>query len=111
MHSLHLVHASSSRSCLDVKWSAVIDGSRMLQHLLLCGRCENHERGCYDVDVLREWDEGNAERKRNQAVEQCHVLGIRGKAIISPYAELGMDVDKPHQLALVRRILASRGTL
>jgi len=35
-------------------------------------------------------------------------LGIRGKAIVSPYAELGMDVDKPHQLAIVRQALAAR---
>lgn len=35
-------------------------------------------------------------------------LSIRGKAIISPYAELGMDVDKPHHLAIVRQALAAR---
>jgi len=29
-------------------------------------------------------------------------LGIRGKAIIWPWAEAGMDVDKPHQLELLR---------
>jgi len=40
-----------------------------------------------------------AERQASQ------ILGCRGKAIISPYAELGMDVDKPHQLELVCRIL------
>jgi len=36
------------------------------------------------------------------------VLGIRGKAIVSPYAELAMDVDKPHHLELVRQELAGR---
>jgi len=39
------------------------------------------------------------------------LLGSPCKAVITPYAEIAMDVDKPHQLALVRRILASRGTL
>jgi len=29
-------------------------------------------------------------------------MEITGKAVISPYAELGMDVDKPHQLELLR---------
>lgn len=29
-------------------------------------------------------------------------MDITGKAVISPYAELGMDVDKPHQLELLR---------
>jgi hypothetical protein len=30
-------------------------------------------------------------------------LGIKGKAIIWPWAEAGMDVDKPHQLELLRQ--------
>ncbi len=32
-------------------------------------------------------------------------LGINGRAVISPYAELAMDVDKPGQLELVRNDL------
>ncbi len=34
-------------------------------------------------------------------------MDITGKAVLSPYAELGMDVDKPHQLEIVRAELAS----
>jgi GTP:adenosylcobinamide-phosphate guanylyltransferase len=34
-------------------------------------------------------------------------MNITGKAVISPYAELGMDVDKPHQLEIVRTELAN----
>jgi GTP:adenosylcobinamide-phosphate guanylyltransferase len=34
------------------------------------------------------------------------VLGITGKAIISPHAELAMDVDKPHHLQVVQAALA-----
>ena len=33
-------------------------------------------------------------------------LGVRGKVIVSPYAELAMDVDKPHHLELAREELA-----
>jgi len=33
------------------------------------------------------------------------VLGIRGKGIISPYAEVGVDVDKPSDLELAERVL------
>lgn len=33
------------------------------------------------------------------------ILGIRGKAIISEYAEIGVDVDKPEDLDLVRDYL------
>lgn len=35
-------------------------------------------------------------------------LKIRGKALLSPYAEIGMDVDKPHQLELLAADLAVR---
>jgi len=34
------------------------------------------------------------------------VLGLTGKAIISPHPELAMDVDKPHHLEVVRAALA-----
>jgi len=36
-------------------------------------------------------------------------LGIVGVATLSPYAELGMDADKPFQLEILRRDLASAG--
>jgi GTP:adenosylcobinamide-phosphate guanylyltransferase len=29
-------------------------------------------------------------------------LGIRGRAILCPYPEIGMDIDKPHQLDILR---------
>jgi GTP:adenosylcobinamide-phosphate guanylyltransferase len=35
----------------------------------------------------------------------CDVLNIRGRAVPSPYAEIGMDVDKPFQLEIARREL------
>lgn len=35
-------------------------------------------------------------------------LSIKGRAIVCPYAEVGMDVDKPHQLAIMRDDLAKR---
>lgn len=35
-------------------------------------------------------------------------LGIKGRAIVSPYAEIGMDIDKPHQLELVSADIQSR---
>ncbi len=34
-------------------------------------------------------------------------LGVRGKLLLPPYAELGMDADKPHQVDLLRRELAN----
>jgi GTP:adenosylcobinamide-phosphate guanylyltransferase len=35
-------------------------------------------------------------------------MDITGRAVFSPYAELGMDVDKPHQLEILRADLKSR---
>jgi hypothetical protein len=35
-------------------------------------------------------------------------LKITGQAIVCPYAEVGMDVDKPHQLELLRAYLQRR---
>jgi hypothetical protein len=35
-------------------------------------------------------------------------LGLQARVHLSPFAELGMDVDKPHQLELVRQDMAAR---
>ncbi|HIP96895.1 MAG TPA: hypothetical protein EYH32_06735 [Anaerolineae bacterium] len=37
------------------------------------------------------------------------ILGYPGRVVIAPYAELAMDVDKPHQLDLVRAELRRAG--
>jgi hypothetical protein len=45
----------------------------------------------------------------NQAVERVtRRLGLTGRAVLCPYAEVGMDVDKPHQLELIRKDLARK---
>lgn len=36
----------------------------------------------------------------------CNRIGIRGKAVVWPWAEAGMDVDKPHQLEMMRADLS-----
>ena len=35
-------------------------------------------------------------------------IGLRGRVIRSPYAEVAMDIDKPHQLEILRKDLAAR---
>jgi len=35
-------------------------------------------------------------------------LSLKGRAIVCPYPEIGMDVDKPHQLEIMRLDLAKR---
>jgi molybdopterin-guanine dinucleotide biosynthesis protein A len=36
----------------------------------------------------------------------CKRIGIKGRAIVWQYAEAGMDVDKPHQLEILREYLS-----
>ena len=44
-----------------------------------------------------------------KAVERvCEKLSIKGRALLNPYAEMAMDADKPHQLAILRRDLEVR---
>lgn len=38
----------------------------------------------------------------------CRKLSVEGRALISPYAEMAMDADKPHQLAILRKDLESQ---
>lgn len=38
----------------------------------------------------------------------CKRLQLKGKVLLCPFAELGMDVDKPHQLELVSNYLKDR---
>ena len=38
----------------------------------------------------------------------CKRIGIKGRAIVWPYAEACMDVDKPHQLEIMREDLAKQ---
>jgi len=39
----------------------------------------------------------------DQAVKRVSKrLGLKGRVILSPYAEIGMDIDKPHQLEILR---------
>ncbi len=35
-------------------------------------------------------------------------LNLRGRVIFNPYAEVGMDIDKPHQLEILRKDLAQQ---
>ncbi|HHX51815.1 MAG TPA: NTP transferase domain-containing protein [Clostridia bacterium] len=43
---------------------------------------------------------------REVEIKFSNLLGIKGEGVISRYPEVGIDVDKPSDLALVRRILA-----
>lgn len=38
----------------------------------------------------------------------CKRLGLQGKAVLCPYPEIGMDIDKPAQLEIMREYFAKR---
>ncbi len=45
----------------------------------------------------------------DQAVQKiCKRLSVTGKALICPFAEMAMDADKPHQIALLRDYLKGK---
>ena len=35
-------------------------------------------------------------------------LGVKGRPVLCPYAELGMDVDKPYQFEIIRKELEAK---
>jgi hypothetical protein len=47
--------------------------------------------------LLRRLSLPDAERRASAA------FGVNGRAVVAPYPELGMDVDKPHQYAICQR--------
>ena len=50
--------------------------------------------------LTRQLSLGDAEKRI------CKRLKVTGKALVNPYAEIGMDVDKPFQLEIMRKELA-----
>jgi len=57
----------------------------------------------YDTLLLLLFHAVSLESAVKRATKRLH---ITGRAILSPYAEVGMDVDKPHQLEILRADLA-----
>ncbi|MGI9952557.1 NTP transferase domain-containing protein [Moorellaceae bacterium AZ2] len=52
--------------------------------------------------VLRRLSLAEVERRFSE------LLGVRGVAVITPYPEIGVDVDKPDDLELARRVLSAK---
>jgi GTP:adenosylcobinamide-phosphate guanylyltransferase len=59
----------------------------------------------YDTLFLLLFRAISLDRAVEKATQRLH---LTGKAILCPYAEIGMDVDKPHQLEILRADLAQR---
>jgi GTP:adenosylcobinamide-phosphate guanylyltransferase len=57
----------------------------------------------YDTLILLLLKQLTIEKVINKVASQ---LNVKGRGIVCPYAEIGMDVDKPHQLEIVRADLS-----
>ena len=44
-------------------------------------------------------------RLKDAEAKACERMGIQGRAVLSPFAEIGMDVDKPFQFEIMREYL------
>ena len=81
------------------KWRALIGGRKTVwKQVRVIGL------GTLFLFAIRRLTIAGAERRASRA------LGLTGKAIISPYAEVAMDVDKPHHLDAVRAALVRQET-
>lgn len=76
------------------KWRYIVESRKSLYKLMFLFGLEILFRAIFKMPTL----EGIAELI-------CNRLKMKGKAVLSPYAELGMDVDKPHQFQLVEKEL------
>ncbi len=105
-----------------------------LKDVEVCGGDMNGVRCGFALGASPIWDELIAARKN--ALKQAAMIGfdtlllvllramrleqavqrvsrrlkIDGRAVLCPYAEVAMDVDKPHQLEILRSDLANRGS-
>jgi GTP:adenosylcobinamide-phosphate guanylyltransferase len=59
----------------------------------------------YDTLILLLLRQITLERAVKKVTRRIH---LSGRALVCPYAEVAMDVDKPHQLELIRRDLCQR---
>jgi len=89
---------SVSAACDEPLWNALVASRKnAFKQAALIG---------YDVlllALLRRLTLRDAERRVSRN------LGLKAHVTLSPYAEVGMDVDKPHQLEMVRQYLHARG--
>jgi hypothetical protein len=75
----------------DDLWDRIIESRKnALKQAALVG---------YDTLFLLLTRSLTVEKAEKTATER---LGLKARALLCPYAEIGMDVDKPHQLEIMR---------
>jgi molybdopterin-guanine dinucleotide biosynthesis protein A len=118
------------RESMEAKFPTSKRTYTRLKDLELCGGDMNVVRAAIVPENSEFWD-SLLERRKNPAAQATLIgwdivakflfrqltiddviqrvanrLGIKGRAIICPFPEVGMDVDKPHQLEIMRAYLA-----
>ncbi len=123
-----------TRELMEEKFPASRRTFTHLKGMEICGGDVNAVRVNMDSSVTNMWERLIASRKN--PIKQAFILGldilfgllfrsatldelarmiskrlkITGKVVLCPYAEMGMDVDKPHQLEIMRHFLSRRTT-
>ena len=93
---MNLVHASLVTTHEDIWDKLIASRKNVFKQAALIG---------YDTLLLLLLQRITLDEAVQRATQRLH---ITGRAIVCPYAEVGMDVDKPHQLELVREYLQKR---
>jgi GTP:adenosylcobinamide-phosphate guanylyltransferase len=93
---LNVVHTSIASTNLDI-WKKLIDSRKNpIKQASIIG---------FDTLLLVLFRRLTMDQMVKQVASRLHVTG---RAIVCPYAEIAMDVDKPHQLELMRADLTTR---
>lgn len=95
---INIIHASLAASDSDI-WNRLIDSRKnAIKQAALIG---------FDTLLLMLLHAVTLEKAVNKVAKR---LKITGKAVLCPYAEVGMDVDKPNQLDILRHDLVLRSS-
>jgi GTP:adenosylcobinamide-phosphate guanylyltransferase len=103
------VHLRGMEVCggdLNVLRAQTVAGNEELMQRLVDSRKNALKQAAlvgYDTAILLLLRVLSLERAARIAAKR---LGIKARPMVCPYAEIGMDVDKPHQLELVRADMA-----
>ncbi len=76
------------------KWRHIVESRKSIRKLMFLFGLEILFRAIFRMPTLE-----------RVAELICNRLEMNGRVVVSPYAELGMDVDKPHQLQMVEKEL------
>ncbi len=134
-YQVDLLYTVISRQVMEAKYPASRRTYTHLKDIDLCGGDMNAVRVSIMEKTSKVWEKLTSARKnplkqaailgpeilfslifRTATLESaakmiCKRIGITGKALVGVYAEVGMDVDKPHQLEIMRADLARRKTV